>query len=127
MPRGKGNKLYDIRGKKLAAREEFMAGLAVVPKGGALLLWTGEQAEDPGVGGTEGIPGPTRAARQRSAAGLAPPDRPPGGAPADGGLDGAGAPFGGAGLAKTHETSSLAGSSTTAAPDRKPKEQHSFL
>ena len=43
MPKGKGNKLYDISGKKLAAREEFLAGIAVVPKGGALLLWTGDQ------------------------------------------------------------------------------------
>ena len=45
MPRGKGNKLYDISGKKLADRAEFLAGLAVVPKGAALLLWTGEQAK----------------------------------------------------------------------------------
>ena len=43
MPRGKGNKLYDINSKQLAAREEFVAGITVVPKGGALLLWTGEQ------------------------------------------------------------------------------------
>jgi topoisomerase IV subunit A len=43
MPRGKGNKLYDISGKKRASREEFLAGIAVVPSGGALLLWTGEQ------------------------------------------------------------------------------------
>lgn len=43
MPRGKGNKLYDISAGKLAAREEFLAGLAVVPKGGALLLWTADQ------------------------------------------------------------------------------------
>ena len=43
MPKGKGNKLYDISGKKLAAREEFLAGITVVPKGGALLLWTGDQ------------------------------------------------------------------------------------
>ncbi|HTV76696.1 MAG TPA: DNA topoisomerase IV subunit A [Steroidobacteraceae bacterium] len=43
MPRGKGNKLYDISGKKLAAREEFVAGLTVVPRGGSLLLWTGDQ------------------------------------------------------------------------------------
>jgi topoisomerase-4 subunit A len=43
MPRGKGNKLYDISSKKLADREEFVAGIAVVPKGGALLLWTGDQ------------------------------------------------------------------------------------
>jgi len=43
MPRGKGNKLYDISSKKLADREEFVAGITVVPKGGALLLWTGDQ------------------------------------------------------------------------------------
>jgi topoisomerase IV subunit A len=43
MPRGKGNKLYDISGKRLAAREEFVAGIAVIPKGGALLLWSAEQ------------------------------------------------------------------------------------
>jgi topoisomerase IV subunit A len=43
MPRGKGNKLYDISAKKLADREEFVAGITVVPKGGALLLWTGDQ------------------------------------------------------------------------------------
>ncbi|HEY1900654.1 MAG TPA: DNA topoisomerase IV subunit A [Steroidobacteraceae bacterium] len=45
MPRGKGNKLYDISARKLATREEFLAGLAVVPKGGALLLWTGDQCK----------------------------------------------------------------------------------
>jgi topoisomerase-4 subunit A len=43
MPRGKGNKLYDIPGKKAAAREELMTGLAVVPPKGTLLLWAGEK------------------------------------------------------------------------------------
>jgi topoisomerase IV subunit A len=43
MPKGKGNKLYDISSKKLAEREEFLAGITVVPKGASLLLWTGEQ------------------------------------------------------------------------------------
>ncbi|MBW4050896.1 MAG: DNA topoisomerase IV subunit A [Proteobacteria bacterium] len=43
MPRGKGNKLYDIPGKKAAAREELMTGIAVVPPKGSLLLWTGEK------------------------------------------------------------------------------------
>jgi len=43
MPRGKGNKLYDIPGKKAAAREELMTGLAVVPPKGSLLLWAGEK------------------------------------------------------------------------------------
>jgi topoisomerase-4 subunit A len=43
MPRGKGNKLYDIPGKKAAAREELMSGVAVVPPKGSLLLWAGEK------------------------------------------------------------------------------------
>jgi topoisomerase IV subunit A len=43
MPRGKGNKLYDISSKKLADREEFVSGITVVPKGGELLLWSGDQ------------------------------------------------------------------------------------
>jgi topoisomerase-4 subunit A len=43
MPKGKGNKLYDISSKKLAQRQEFLAGITVVPKGGALLLWSGDQ------------------------------------------------------------------------------------
>ena len=45
MPRGKGNKLYDISSRKLATREEFLAGITAVPKGGALLLWAGEQCK----------------------------------------------------------------------------------
>jgi len=43
MPRGKGNKLYDIPGRKAAAREELMTGVAVVPPGGSLVLWAGEK------------------------------------------------------------------------------------
>jgi topoisomerase IV subunit A len=43
MPRGKGNKLYDIPGKKAAARAELMTGVAVVPPKGSLLLWAGEK------------------------------------------------------------------------------------
>ena len=43
MPRGKGNKLYDIPGKKAAAREELMTGIAVVPPKGSLRLWAGEK------------------------------------------------------------------------------------
>ncbi|HEX4268371.1 MAG TPA: DNA topoisomerase IV subunit A [Steroidobacteraceae bacterium] len=43
MPRGKGNKLYDIPGKKAAAREELMSGIAVVPPKGSLLIWAGEK------------------------------------------------------------------------------------
>jgi topoisomerase IV subunit A len=43
MPRGKGNKLYDIPGKKAAARQELMTALAVVPPSASLVLWAGEQ------------------------------------------------------------------------------------
>jgi len=45
MPKGKGNKLYDISSKKFfGAREEFLAGLTVVPKGGSLMLWSGDKS-----------------------------------------------------------------------------------
>ncbi len=49
MPRGKGLKLYDIPAKRAAAREEYVAGLAVVPPGRALVLWSsgGERKEIP--------------------------------------------------------------------------------
>ena len=43
MPKGKGNKLYDIPGKKAASREEFLTGVAVVPPSGSLVLWSGEK------------------------------------------------------------------------------------
>ena len=42
MPRGKGNKLYDIPGKKAAARTELMTAVAVVPPKATLILWSGE-------------------------------------------------------------------------------------
>src|SRR6516162_1748916 len=41
MPRGKGNKLYDIPSKKAAARTELMTALAVVPPKASLMLWAG--------------------------------------------------------------------------------------
>ena len=43
MPRGKGNKLYDIPGKKAAARTELMTAVAVIPPKATLVLWSGEQ------------------------------------------------------------------------------------
>src|SRR5947199_1531166 len=43
MPRGKGNKLYDIPAKKAAAREELVTGIAVVPPKGSLVVWSGER------------------------------------------------------------------------------------
>src|SRR5580658_2990876 len=42
MPRGKGNKLYDIPGKKASARSELMTAVAVVPPKASLVLWSGE-------------------------------------------------------------------------------------
>ena len=42
MPRGKGNKLYDIPGKKASARSELMTAVAVVPPKAALVLWSKE-------------------------------------------------------------------------------------
>ena len=43
MPRGKGNKLYDIPGGKAAAREERLAAVAVVAPKGTLVLCSGEK------------------------------------------------------------------------------------
>jgi topoisomerase-4 subunit A len=43
MPRGKGNKLYDIPAKKAAAREETLTGVAVVPPQGELIIHSGEK------------------------------------------------------------------------------------
>jgi topoisomerase-4 subunit A len=43
LPRGKGNKLFDIPGKKFAAREDFVTGIAVVPKDKSLVVRSGER------------------------------------------------------------------------------------
>jgi topoisomerase IV subunit A len=43
MPKGKGNKLFDIPSKKAAAREEVLTAVAVVPPQGTLVLWAGEK------------------------------------------------------------------------------------
>jgi len=43
MPRGKGNKLYDIPSRKAAARQELMTAVAVVPPNATLVLWSGAQ------------------------------------------------------------------------------------
>jgi len=42
MPRGKGNKLYDIPGKKARERSELMVALAVVPPQASLVLHAGQ-------------------------------------------------------------------------------------
>jgi len=43
MPRGKGNKLFDIPGKKAAAREEMLTGIAVVAPQGRLIIHSGDK------------------------------------------------------------------------------------
>ena len=43
MPRGKGNKLYDIPSRKAAARQELMTAVAVVAPNATLVLWSGAQ------------------------------------------------------------------------------------
>ena len=46
LPRGKGNKLFDIPSKKAASREEFLTAVAVVPPGGKLVLVSGEKRKE---------------------------------------------------------------------------------
>jgi topoisomerase-4 subunit A len=43
MPKGKGNKLFNIPSARSATREEVLAGVAVVDKGGSLLVHCGER------------------------------------------------------------------------------------
>jgi topoisomerase-4 subunit A len=43
LARGKGNKLFDIPAKKFATREDFLTGMAVVPKDKSLVVRSGER------------------------------------------------------------------------------------
>src|SRR5882757_537170 len=43
MPKGKGNKLFDIPSKLAAARDEVLTAVAVVPPSGTLVLWSGDK------------------------------------------------------------------------------------
>lgn len=43
LPKGKGNKLFGIPGKKAESREEVLVGLAVVPPGGKLVVLSGDR------------------------------------------------------------------------------------
>ena len=43
LPRGKGNKLFGIPGKKAETREELMTGVAVLAAGQALRVYSGER------------------------------------------------------------------------------------
>jgi topoisomerase IV subunit A len=43
LARGKGNKLFDIPTKKFASREDFLTGMAVVPKDKSLVVRSGDR------------------------------------------------------------------------------------
>ncbi len=43
LPRGKGNKMFGLSSKKVASREEYLAGMAVVAPGQSLLVHSGER------------------------------------------------------------------------------------
>jgi topoisomerase IV subunit A len=43
LPRGKGNKLFDIPSKKFADREDYLTALAVVPKDKSLVVRSGDR------------------------------------------------------------------------------------
>ena len=43
LPRGKGNKLFDIPSKKFADREDFLTGMTVIGKGKALIVRSGDR------------------------------------------------------------------------------------
>ncbi len=43
LPRGKGNKLFNVHAKAFAKREEYLAGVAVVAPGGKLFVHAGER------------------------------------------------------------------------------------
>jgi topoisomerase IV subunit A len=42
MPKGKGDKIINVPGTKVASREEYVAGVAVFQEGQALVLRTGK-------------------------------------------------------------------------------------
>jgi topoisomerase-4 subunit A len=46
MPRGKGNKLFNIPSALASERAEVVAGIAVVPPGGKLTVWNGERSRE---------------------------------------------------------------------------------
>ena len=43
MAKGKGNKIIGIPPAKVATREEFVVGMAVVPMGGSLTIYSGKR------------------------------------------------------------------------------------
>jgi topoisomerase-4 subunit A len=45
MPKGKGNKIFDIPSKKAADRSEMLTAIAVVPPSGKLVMYSGEKVK----------------------------------------------------------------------------------
>ncbi len=86
MPRGKGLKLYDIPGKKAAARSELMTAVTVVPPKAALVLWSGETRKTLELARPAGVSGAARATRRGPEARLAAQDRAHGSAAPAAGL-----------------------------------------
>jgi topoisomerase-4 subunit A len=43
LPRGKGNKLFNVPSKKAVTREELMSAVAVLAPGQSLRVWSGER------------------------------------------------------------------------------------
>ena len=83
MPRGKGNKLYDIPGKKARARTELMTRGRGRTAQGEPRAVLGRAAESARVARTAGLPRRACPARRRAAARLAAQDRPHGSETAD--------------------------------------------
>ena len=71
LPRGKGNKLFDIPSKKFASREDFLTGMAVVAKDKSLVVRSGDRKMTHRVEGPQGLPRPARTTRLGAAARLA--------------------------------------------------------
>lgn len=44
LPRGKGNKIMNIASAKVAKREEYIADVAILPKGASLVLFSGKRS-----------------------------------------------------------------------------------
>jgi topoisomerase-4 subunit A len=53
LARGKGNKILSIPGAKVVKREEYLAGIAVVPEGAALRVHAGKQHTNISAGGLD--------------------------------------------------------------------------
>jgi topoisomerase-4 subunit A len=43
LPRGKGNKIFGLSSKKVASREEYLVGIAVVAPEQSLVVFSGER------------------------------------------------------------------------------------